>query len=80
MSVLVLVREGCYQDSARLMQVSRELSALPGVAEAVAMMGTETNRRLLAGAGFDDPALGRATPLDMVVALRAAGEAELAAA
>lgn len=80
MSVLVLVREGCYQDSARLMQVSRELSALPGVAEAVAMMGTETNRSLLAGAGFDDPALARATPLDMVVALRAAGEAELEAA
>ncbi len=39
MNVLVLVREGCYQDSARLMQVSRELSALPGVVEAVAMMG-----------------------------------------
>ena len=72
MSVVVLVREGCYQDSARLMQVSRELSALPGVAEAVAMMGTETNRKLLAGAGFADPALDRATPLDMVVAFRAA--------
>lgn len=80
MSVLVLVREGCYQDSARLMQVSRELSVLPGVAEAVAMMGTETNRRLLAEAGFDDPALGRATPLDMVVALRAADQAGLATA
>ena len=72
MSVVVLVREGCYQDSARLMQVSRELSALPGVSEAVAMMGTETNRQLLAGAGFADAALERATPLDMVVALRAA--------
>ncbi len=71
MNVLVLVREGCYQDSARLMQVSRELSALPGVVEAVAMMGTETNRTLLAEAGFADPALDRATPLDMVVALRA---------
>ena len=71
MNTLVLVRSGCYQDSARLMQVSRELAAVPGVLEAVAMMGTETNRRLLAEAGFAESELGRATPLDMVVALRA---------
>lgn len=70
-NTLVLVRSGCYQDSARLMQVSRELAAVPGVSEAVAMMGTETNRRLLADAGFPAAQLGRATPLDMVVALRA---------
>lgn len=70
MNTLVLVRPGCYQDSARLMQVSRELSAVAGVAEAVAMMGTETNRRLLVEAGFPATELARATPLDMVVALR----------
>jgi FdrA protein len=70
MNVLVLVREGCYQDSARLMQVSRELSALPGLSEAVAMMGTATNRQLLKSAGFTGDALDGATPLDMVVALR----------
>lgn len=71
MNTLVLVRPGCYQDSARLMQVSRELAAVPGVSEAVAMMGTETNRRLLAETGFAQTELGRATPLDMIVALRA---------
>lgn len=71
MSTLVLVRAGCYQDSARLMQVSRELAAVPGVTEAVAMMGTETNRRLLADAGFPKEELAGATPLDMIVALRA---------
>lgn len=80
MNVLVLVREGCYQDSARLMQVSRELAALPGVAEAVAMMGTGTNRRLLADAGFAGAALEAASPLDMVVALRATDSAALHAA
>ena len=80
MKTLVLVRFGCYQDSARLMQVSRELAALPGVAEAVAMMGTETNRRLLAEAGFRDGALDRATPLDMAVAIRAASDEALDAA
>ena len=68
MSTLVLVRSGCYQDSARLMQVSRELAAVAGVSEAVAMMGTETNRRLLAESGFPAAELAKATPLDMVVA------------
>lgn len=80
MRTLVLVRRGCYQDSARLMQVSRELSALPGVAEAVAMMGTETNRRLLADAGFAGEALDAAAPLDMVVALKADSDEAFAAA
>ena len=80
MKTLVLVRSGCYQDSARLMQVSRELAALPGVAEAVAMMGTETNRLLLAEAGFTGGALDRATPLDMAVAIRASSDEALEAA
>jgi FdrA protein len=80
MTVRVLLREGCYQDSARLMQVSRELSALPGIAEAVAMMGTPTNRALLSSAGFAGEALDRATPIDMLVALRGEGEAAIGAA
>jgi len=80
MTTLVLVRPGCYHDSARLMQVSRELSTLPGVEEAVAMMGTETNRRLLADAGFGGAELASASPLDMVVGLRAATAEALDAA
>ncbi len=80
MTTRVLVRPGCYQDSARLMQVSRELTTVPGVAEAVAMMGTETNRRLLTDAGFGGAALDSATPLDMVVALRAESDEAVAAA
>jgi FdrA protein len=62
------------------MQVSRELSSRPGVLEAVAMMGTDTNRRLLADAGFEGGELGAATPLDMVVGIRASSEEALGAA
>ena len=74
MTDLVLLRTGCYHDSARLMQVGRELSSLPGISEAVAMMGTPTNRELLRAAGFSGVALDAATPLDMVVALRGPSE------
>ena len=80
MTVLVLLREGAYQDSARLMQVSRELSELPGIAEAVAMMGTPANRALLASAGFEGSVLDRATPIDMLVGLRGENDAALDAA
>jgi len=80
MTTRILVRSGCYHDSARLMQVSRELSALPGIEEAVAMMGTETNRRLLADAGFLGTDVDAATPLDMIVGLRGDPEDAVAAA
>ncbi|MBP7678044.1 MAG: acyl-CoA synthetase FdrA [Thermoanaerobaculia bacterium] len=79
MTDLVLLRTGCYHDSARLMQVGRELSSLPGISEAVAMMGTPTNRELLRAAGFSGRALDEATPLDMVVALRGASADAFAA-
>ena len=79
MTDLVLLRPGCYHDSARLMQVGRELSSLPGISEAVAMMGTPTNRELLRAAGFSGRALDEATPLDMVVALRGASADAFAA-
>ena len=80
MTTRILVRSGSYHDSARLMQVSRELSALPGIEEAVAMMGTETNRRLLAEAGFAGADVGSATPLDMIVGLRGDPEGAVAGA
>ena len=80
MKAALLLRRGCYQDSARLMQVSHELSSCPGVVEAVAMMATETNRRLLAEAGFTGGELDAATPLDMVVGLKAATDEALEAA
>ncbi|MBN2493288.1 MAG: acyl-CoA synthetase FdrA [Deltaproteobacteria bacterium] len=80
MSERVLVYEGSYHDSAFLMRVARDLEALEGVDEAVVLMGTEMNLALLANAGFEDEALTRAGPMDMVVALRAASAARLDAA
>jgi FdrA protein len=72
----VIVRRGAYFDSAQLMQLGRALGARPGVAEAIVIMGTEMNRGLLAQAGFDP---GDATPMDLVVAVRAEDERVLEA-
>jgi len=75
----VLVRRGAWYDSAFLMRVSRRLGELDGVMEAVVMMGTEMNRRLLEDAGFAGQLLAAATAMDMVVALRVAAEARVEA-
>ncbi|MBW1811595.1 MAG: hypothetical protein JRJ87_25635 [Deltaproteobacteria bacterium] len=67
----VIISKGSYHDSAFLMRLAREISELNGVAEAVVLMGTEMNRQLIADAGFKDPELEQATPMDLVTAIRA---------
>ena len=52
---VVEVRRGAYHDSVTLMQVSRDVAAVEGVAAAQVAMGTELNLDLLRGMGFDPP-------------------------
>ena len=42
------IRTGAYYDSAFLMQLQRTFSDLPGIEDAGVVMGTETNKELLA--------------------------------
>jgi FdrA protein len=68
------VRRGAYADSVTLMQVSRRVGQVDGVAEALVAMGTELNLDLAAGMGFTVPEAG---PNDLVVAIRAADDTTL---
>src|SRR5439155_20679987 len=68
------VERGRYLDSVALMRVSRELGALPGVDAAAAMIGTPSNRRLLAEAGLLAAAGESATPNDLIIAVRGTSE------
>jgi len=64
----VSLRSGVYADSVRLMQVSREISALDGVTAVLVAMATPLNLELAAGMGLapDEPA----SPDQLLVALR----------
>lgn len=73
MTVFVLVRKESYYDSVLLMRISQTLRALPGAADAVAVMGTPQNRVLLVQQGFGGAALDGAGPNDLVLAVRGAG-------
>ncbi|HEU4514676.1 MAG TPA: FdrA family protein [Nocardioidaceae bacterium] len=73
----VEVRTGAYADSVTLLQVSKDVAAVPGVENVQVAMATPLNLDVLASMGFDLPAT---TPNDMVVALRVAPDGDLAAA
>lgn len=80
MTARTKVLRHAYFDSVTLMQVSQEASALPGVREAVAVMGTPVNKDLLQRAGLLDEAARDAGESDLILAVAAEDEDALEAA
>ncbi|MDJ0959460.1 MAG: FdrA family protein [Acidimicrobiia bacterium] len=76
----VEVQPGRYHDSVRLMQASKVLQELPGIADALVAMGTELNLSLLADMGFDADAAAGAGPNDLLLAVRAENDQVMEAA
>jgi FdrA protein len=68
------IRSGVYYDSAVLMQLQRSLADLPGVEDAGVIMGTETNKELLARVNLLSPEAQAAKENDMVIVVRASEE------
>jgi len=74
----VELRRGAYADSVTLLQVSRAVQGVDGVAAAQVAMATPLNLEVLTGMGFEVPA--ETTTNDMVVAIRLAQGGSLEAA
>jgi FdrA protein len=70
MTTHVEIRKGAYADSVTLLQVSRAVQGVEGVAAAQVAMATALNVEVLTEMGFEVPA--EATTNDMVVAVRLA--------
>ena len=68
------IRTGVYYDSAFLMQLQRSLSELPGVEDAGVIMGTDSNKELLAHIDLVSPEVEAAKPDDLVAVVRANSE------
>jgi FdrA protein len=64
------IRSGVYYDSAFLMQLQRSLSDLPGVEDAGVVMGTESNKEILAHINLLSPEVQAAKPDDLVIVVR----------
>jgi FdrA protein len=65
------IRTGAYYDSAFLMQLQRSIAALPGVIDAGVVMGTDSNKEILAHIDLLPPEANAAKPDDLVVVVRA---------
>ncbi len=68
------IRSGVYYDSAKLMQLQRSLATLPGIQDAGVVMGTESNKELLAHINLVTKEIEDAKPDDLVIAVRGEDE------
>lgn len=71
MLLQAIVRKNQYQDSVRLMSVSRQASALPGVEKVMAILATDSNKKVLTDLGLMDATVAGATANDLVICIEA---------
>jgi len=71
MKTHVEVRRGVYFDSVTLLGVSQEVQRVDGVDQALVAMATQLNVEVLEDLGFTADGLDRASPNDLLVAVRA---------
>ena len=71
MTIKAEIRRGAYYDSAVLMQLQRSLAGLAGVQDAGVVMGTDSNKELLAHIDLLSPEAQAAKPDDLVIVVRA---------
>jgi FdrA protein len=70
MDIRFLVKASQYFDSVSLMNVARDLRAMPGIDDAALVMGTEANKGLLEGVGPLSPDAQAATLSDLIVMVK----------
>jgi FdrA protein len=70
-----IIKRDTYQDSLRLMHLSKTLKGTDGVNEVSIMMGTPANKEILRAAGLSTPDLDAARPTDLVIVADAADAA-----
>ncbi|MFT8895766.1 MAG: acyl-CoA synthetase FdrA [Acetobacter sp.] len=76
MASRLIIRQREYHDSVRLMRVSEALRHESGVTEAIAMMATPNNRKILSTSGLLTPEASAANPDDLIIAIVADTEAD----
>ena len=74
------IRRGAYYDSVILMQLQRELAALPGVLDAGVVMGTDANKDILIQSDLLTPEAKAAAADDLIIVVKAEDEATAAEA
>ncbi len=70
----VIVRKNEYQDSVRLMSISRKASSLHGVKKVLVLLGTDGNKKIITDLGFMCEEIKSATPNDLIISVESENE------
>ena len=68
------IRRGVYFDSAKLMLLQRSLADLPGIIDTGVIMGTDSNKELLAHIGLTSPDVIASKPDELVIVVKSEDE------
>ena len=68
------IRSGVYYDSAKLMSLQRTLAGLPGILDTGVVMGTDSNKELLAHIGLDSKEVMASKPDELAIVVKAENE------
>lgn len=68
------IRSGVYYDSAKLMSLQRSLADLSGILDTGVVMGTDSNKELLAHIGLDSKEVMSSKPDELVIVVKADDE------
>lgn len=70
MAVRAVIKLSLYNDSVTLMNIARELRAVPGIDDAALVMGTAANKKLLSQADLFPPQVESSSPDDLIIVVR----------
>ncbi|AZR72676.1 hypothetical protein BBF96_04290 [Anoxybacter fermentans] len=71
MAKKVIIKPNRYYDSVKLMSISKSISSMEGVTQAVVVMGTDHNKETLKKVNLNTPETEKATPGDLIIAVEA---------
>ena len=70
----VIVRKNEYQDSVRLMNISRKANAIDGVKKVLVLLGTDGNKKIINDLGLMIEEIKSSTPNDLIICVEAETE------
>jgi FdrA protein len=70
LAVRAVIKLSLYNDSVTLMNLARELRAVPGVDDAALVMGTDANKKLLSQADLFPPQVESASSDDLIIVVK----------
>ncbi len=70
----VIVRRNEYQDSVRLMNISRKVNSIDGVKKVLVLLGTDGNKKIINDLGLMIDGIKSATPNDLIICVESETE------